>query len=587
MLLYYLLKVSLLLAALTLGYRWLIQFETFSGINRALLWLNVLAAWSLPWIPLASWGPVEVQQEFHRTLPEIVNAVPTVAPPIAAISLEPVSTGTQGTPVWELADWLLLIYLVGAGIMLARLLYHLGGLFRMLWRHPVERLENGVSMLRHKGTLSPFSFFHWVVCNPEKHTPAELQHILLHEFEHARKGHSLDLLLAEIQRILLWFNPFAWMHQRLVQENLEYLADRAVLDHGFERKYYQVSLLKTVMRTNEPPLTNSFAQSLLKKRIKMMNRKPSNYWVAGKYACLLATLYLSSAFVAPYKSKIVVAVPEAMQPVVDALMTETETTKGVPQAETPSPILPEKVVEPVAQEARVPQSDTASATKSKWTQMKGDTLFWTIPATATWDEISVIKGDFNKFGAKMSINELKYDPMQQFITSIVVHTISGGGGSSGTGNNSSDDAYSPIKGYSGYVLGGGVGLGQLPPEPLLSRYNQNYQEALALKKAHESEYVEDKLMKEFDEKGIQMGRASYPSAFFEGKNQAEKLEKLGVGKSIDNKLQITGRNMGAVFYLDGQLSSMQELNTLLFDKVKQIVIGEDRQDKKYIMIYTN
>jgi hypothetical protein len=43
----YLMKVSLLLAILTLGYRWLIQFETFSKLNRALLWLNVVAAWSL------------------------------------------------------------------------------------------------------------------------------------------------------------------------------------------------------------------------------------------------------------------------------------------------------------------------------------------------------------------------------------------------------------------------------------------------------------------------------------------------------------------------------------------------------------
>lgn len=66
MLLPYLLKVSLLLAVLTLGYRWLIQYETFSRLNRALLWFNVIAAWSLPLIPLADWGPVAVQQQFHE-----------------------------------------------------------------------------------------------------------------------------------------------------------------------------------------------------------------------------------------------------------------------------------------------------------------------------------------------------------------------------------------------------------------------------------------------------------------------------------------------------------------------------------------
>lgn len=56
MLLPYLLKVSLLLAVLTLAYRWLIQYETFSKVNRVLLWLNVAAAWTLPLIPLARLG---------------------------------------------------------------------------------------------------------------------------------------------------------------------------------------------------------------------------------------------------------------------------------------------------------------------------------------------------------------------------------------------------------------------------------------------------------------------------------------------------------------------------------------------------
>lgn len=588
LLLPYLLKVSLLLAALTLAYRWLIQFETFSHLNRALLWLNVLAAWTLPLIPLASWGPVEVQQEFHRTLPELVAAVPSVAPTLVTIGTQSASKGTSGTSVWELVDWLMLVYCLGAGVMLVRFLSQVVSLWRTLKRHPAEQIGKGVWLVRNEGTPSPYSFLYWVVCDPEKHTSPELQHILLHESEHIRQGHSLDLLLAEVQRILLWFNPFAWVHQRLVQENLEYLADRAVLASGFERKGYQISLLKTALRTNQPPLTNSFAQSLLKKRIKMMNRKPSCRLVWGKYALLLAALYVSAAFVAPYKSKIVAAVPTALQPMVHALVTEPAPTQAVvPVVEVPSPGISQEVDESIPQESKVPLPDTVSALKSMWVQMKGDTLFWTIPAMATWDEISLIKADFEKFGAKVMINELKYDPMQQFITRIAIHTISGGEGSSGTGNNSSDDDYSPIKGYSGYVLGGGVGMGQLPPEPLLSRYNRSFQEALTFKEVHKSEYVEDKLMKEFQEKGINLGSHSYSKAFFEGNSQAEKFAKLGVGKSIDNKLQVTGKHLGATFYLDGQPSTMQEVNTVPIEKIREVSIGEDRNHKKYLLVFTN
>ena len=581
MLLPYLLKVSLLLAALTLGYRWLIQYETFSQLNRALLWLNVAAAWSLPFIPLAGWGPVEVQQEFHHTLPELANTLPTVASAITTVSIKPSPTGTPGTPSWELADWLLLVYLIGAGIMLVRFLYQLGGLLRTLWRHPAERLENGVRLIQDESTPSPFSFFHWVVCNPEKHTPTELQHILLHESEHAHKGHSVDLLLAESQRILLWFNPFAWLHQRLVQENLEYLADRAVLNHGFKKKHYQLSMLKTVLRTNESPLTNSFAQSLLKKRIKMMNRKPSNYWVAGKYAFLLATLYLSSAFVAPYKSEIVAATPTPMQPVMSMLVAEPMHKVPLPKASAK-----EKVVEPIGQEVKVPLSNTASTTKSKWTQVKDGTLFWAIPATATWEDINLIKADVKKFGSEMKINELKYDPMQQFITSITIYIKSKG--TSGTGNGSGDDAYSPAKGYSGYVGETGSGMGQLPPEPLLSRYNQSYQQALVLKKAHKNDYLEDELNRRLYQENGGMSGSSYSNKSFDDQYAQKSFEKEGVGKSEDNKLMLGEMNKNAEFYLNAEPSTFEELNGITIDTIDKVVVKKASKTKKrYILVFTN
>ena len=78
MLIPYLMKVSLVLAVLTLAYRWLIQFETFSKLNRMLLWLNVAAAWALPLVSLPSWGPVEVQTEFHHSIPKVVGKLPAL-----------------------------------------------------------------------------------------------------------------------------------------------------------------------------------------------------------------------------------------------------------------------------------------------------------------------------------------------------------------------------------------------------------------------------------------------------------------------------------------------------------------------------
>lgn len=585
----YILKVSLLLAVLTLAYRWLIQYETFSKVNRVLLWFNVVAAWTLPLIPLASWGPIEVQREFHQTLPTITQAIPTVSRAVSSPIFAPTLLPSEVVTAWGVAEWLLLLYGFGVTCMAFRFLFRLFRLVRVLLKRPIQRLENGLILVQDEDTASPYSFFRWIILNPARHTLPEAQQILAHETEHARQGHSFDLLLAEIQRIALWFNPFAWIHQQLVQGNLEYLADEAVLTHGFAKKSYQITLLRVVLRTNEPPLTNSFAQSLLKKRIKMMNRKPSRRLVWGKYALLLATLYVSAAFVAPYKNQIVEMSPAPLQPVVRALAQETAPLpeKSAVDVSTPAP---KRELADSVKLKKVLADDVAKKVKSKWAMIKGDTLYWAIPPTATWDEINLLKADIKNFGAEMNINVLKYDPMQQFITSIAVYIKHGG--SSGSGDRDGEDNYSPMKGFSGFIweLGKekGLGMGQSPPEPLLSRYNQSYQEALALKKANKNEYLADKLMKELTKKAGGMGGTSYSQKSFEGKYSDKSFERYGVGKSPDNTLMLGESNKDAEFYLNAEPATFEELNGISIDKIDKVEVRDASKTKKrYIMVYTN
>ena len=417
MLLPYLLKVSLLLAVLTLAYRWLIQYETFSKINRVLLWLNVAAAWTLPLIPLANWGPTEVQREFHQTLPEIAQAIPAVSQSISSQSLAHVLLPINVVPDWGAAEWLLLVYGLGVACMACLFLFRLSRLVFALWKRPAQRLGNGLILVQDEDTISPYSFFRWIILNPAQYALPETQQILAHETEHARQGHSFDLLLAEMQRIALWFNPFAWIHQQLVQGNLEFLADEAVLAHGFAKKHYQITLLHAVLRTNEPPLTNSFAQSLLKKRIKMMNRKPSHRLAWGKYALLIATLYVSAAFVAPYQKQIVEITPAPLQPVVLALVPESAPLAKHAVQEM-KVVKPEKAIVVEAPKVETNPADSVKDTESKWIVMKEDTLYWALASTAAWEDINLMKEIIRRVGVQMEVNQLKYDPSQSFITAF-------------------------------------------------------------------------------------------------------------------------------------------------------------------------
>ena len=70
-----------------------------------------------------------------------------------------------------------------------------------------------------------------------------------------------------------------------VRENLEYLADRKVLESGIERKSYQYHLLGLSCRQDNA-LTNSFNVVFLKRRIVMMNRRRTGIVGYVKYTLL-------------------------------------------------------------------------------------------------------------------------------------------------------------------------------------------------------------------------------------------------------------------------------------------------------------
>lgn len=584
MLIPYLIKVSLVLAVLTLAYRWLIQFETFSKLNRLLLWLNVAAAWTLPLISLPSWGPVEVQNEFHHSIPKVVGKLPVLTRPITEIQSEPFqSQGTVATHM-TVVDWITATYFTGMIILAAYFLLQIGRLFLTVVKGNAERHADGTSIVHVSGS-SPYSFFKWIVLDPAMHSDLELRNIIAHETEHARQWHSADLLLAEIQRICLWFNPFSWIHQKLVQENLEYLADRAVLDNGFEKKQYQYNLLNAAMHAQELPLTNSFAQSLLKKRIKMMNRKPSHYLVWSKYVALLALIYVSSAFVAPYREGIVELAPKVIRPLVKPLVGEViveesakkDLIEGLDDQYGVPAVTPEETVAPKAIDTIQVVQD--SGPKVKGILVRNDTLYWAITPLMTWDEINQMKPELQKFGYDMIINKLQYDPLQNFITSISVHIK--GQGSMGEGDEG-EDGTTPMKGYSGFVRKGGLGIGQSPPAPLQLEMEKDYQSALAIMKEKEVDFFEKKI---FGSIGPNSG-GSVEDGFFDGKRNKGLLEREGFGRSEQNTLQFTDKHANSEFYINTNRSTREEVSKLPIDKIKKISYRENNQHKTYFIIHT-
>ncbi|GAB2787084.1 hypothetical protein GCM10027275_34640 [Rhabdobacter roseus] len=498
----YLLKVSVTLALLTLGYRWLVRRETFSGLNRSLLWINVLAAWLLPWVPLAHWGPAQVQQQVQQQVQRVAlwpvlestliaeNTLATSQVPLSQFQPVPESTSALAwVGTWGWAEWLLALYLLGAGTLLLRLLVGTCRLVSRLRKCPAERTVDGLLLVCDKQTAAPYSFFRWVVYNPEAHSPQELAEILTHEAEHARQWHSLDLLLAEVLRAALWFNPVAWWHQRLVEENLEYLADRAVLGQGFEKKHYQHHLLKMALQAQEVPFTHSFAQTTLKKRIRMMNRRPSSWRAAGRYALLLGVLYGSSALVAPYRARIVQFAPPVVRPIVEAALPTVEpeeerVSQEVP-LEEPEQVVSKPTTDTIRPVSMVPLEVVNPAPPFRYAYESNDTLYWAITALCTMDDITRIATALERYGQKVEIIELSYERPEKYdfmfrsdIETYLDHLVVkiGNGWSFGPKSEIPSPTHHQ---YGFYTLGkkGGRSGGEVPSEWISKVLKEDKQEA--------------------------------------------------------------------------------------------------------------
>ena len=270
----YVLQVNVGLLVFYLLYRGLLARDTFLGMRRLYWWAAWVLAFLYPLVELGVWGRTEtplqvVMADYAEAMTVVVSAV---APEEAA--------------TWSWQDGVALLWVAGASALLLRMLVQVAVVCRLAGRG--KRMEwHGMRVLAVEGENVPFSFFRWIFVQPDRHSEGELEEILAHEQAHVRQWHSLDVVVSELLCCLFWFNPAVWLAKRCVRQNLEFLADRAVVHSGFDRKNYQYHLLRLSYGVNIGQIVNNFNVSPLKKRIMMMNKKKSRHAGALKYALLL------------------------------------------------------------------------------------------------------------------------------------------------------------------------------------------------------------------------------------------------------------------------------------------------------------
>jgi len=275
----YLLKANAALLLFAAAYFGLLRRLTFFTLNRAYLVMALLFAAVYPALPVPALLPAA------PSAPLVLAVVEAAAGPAAATA-QPVAA----------IDWAavaLAVYAAGAAVLLVRLLGQLLSV-RRLRRASRPATALGVPVRALAGEVSPFSFGPSIYLNPARHPAAELATVLRHEQAHVRQWHTLDVLLAQVALAAAWCNPAAWLLARALRDNLEYLADQAVLEAGLDRQTYQYSLLRLSRAPAGPALVSHFTFLTLKNRVAMMNTPLSStgqlarYLVAGPLVLAVA-----------------------------------------------------------------------------------------------------------------------------------------------------------------------------------------------------------------------------------------------------------------------------------------------------------
>jgi len=298
----YIINVALILAACLSFYKILLRRETFYKVNRWLLIVCLAVSFALPLIHVPQQLSLRKKETNSSVQPSTVQTVQTVQQfqPNASKTNEslqsPAADKTEILPApakfsfAKLMNWLFWFYWFGVIIFAVSFLFQIG---LLLWRsssNPVI-IDGKYRIVEVTGDKAPCSFGNTIFINPEKYDWETYNQILLHEKIHIGEKHTIDILVAELVLVFQWFNPFAWIYRREIESNLEFLTDDQLMQKKtVDKKTYQLSLVQVSAPHFPLSLTTNYNQSILKKRIAMMNRKRSNLHTAWKYFFLMPLL---------------------------------------------------------------------------------------------------------------------------------------------------------------------------------------------------------------------------------------------------------------------------------------------------------
>jgi len=289
----YILKSALVIGIFYLLYFLLFRKETFYYFNRIYILGAMVISLIVPALNISLSPPVsQIQNNFDYVNHAFLDFGET---------MEYVkSTTSQKVESFPMIQYLLL---AGMLVSIVRIGFQLFSINRNIKKYEIKNngKYNYVLIDQHQST---HSFFKYIFVQKSEFRKKRMKEVLLHEQLHADQGHTIDLLFIGFLSILQWFNPFIYLFKRALVETHEFQADQAVINLGIDRNQYQRLLLEHARSVVMTGLTSSFNQSIIKNRLKMMNKIKSSNKAIIKYLMIFPVVFFVGIVFAISQEKI-------------------------------------------------------------------------------------------------------------------------------------------------------------------------------------------------------------------------------------------------------------------------------------------
>ena len=267
----YFIQVNIYLIALYLIYVGFLRPLKNYKFSRPFLLIGIASAFALPFLEFSSVQVIETGALYSIRLPE-VNITTTEL--------------SNGAISWSQA--VIWLYALVSLVLAIKTIAQLSALFKVK-AAATHKPDQGYYEL--KESLAAFSFFNWIFIGAN-HSAVEKAILLRHERVHVNRKHSLDIMLCQTLKIVLWPNIVLFKFQALFQELHEYEADEL----SWEKDDQYLHLLISQTFTQFPLITNQFKSTHLKIRIMRLKNQFKTKLTAPVLG-LTALLFTSTVFI--------------------------------------------------------------------------------------------------------------------------------------------------------------------------------------------------------------------------------------------------------------------------------------------------